>query len=147
MKKFYLLEYLKRGALFAGLGPIILGIVYAIIDASLSSFSLGGSEVLIAIISTYILAFVQAGASVFNEIDSWSVAKSLACHFSTIYVAYILCYVVNSWIPFEPIVILIFTAVFIAAYFIIWLTVYLIIKKTSQKCNATLSKETLNNNI
>ena len=124
--------------LFGGFGPIIAGIVYLAVDCSLEGFSLSGREVLTAIVSTYILAFVQAGASVFNQIEEWQLAKSLACHLGTIYLAYVLCYIVNSWIPFEPLVLLIFTLAFLAAYFIIWIAVFFTIKATSRKMSAKL---------
>ena len=127
-----------RGLIFGGFGPIIVGIVFFVLELTLENFSLGCGEVLLAIVSTYFLAFVQAGASVFNQIEEWPLAKCVLCHFITIYVAYSLCYVLNSWIPFEPIVLLIFTAVFAVIYAVVWLTVYLCIKATSRKLNERL---------
>lgn len=132
-------EFLKRGFAFAGLGPIIAGIVYLILSFAIKDFQLSGVQVFLAIISTYILAFVQAGASVFNQIEGWPLAKSLGIHLLSIYLAYVFCYLVNSWIPFEPVVILIFTGAFLVTYFIIWFTVYLIIKKASKKLNSKLN--------
>ncbi len=134
----HLKEFLKRGMLFGGFGPIIAGVVFLILDFTVSDFSLSGAEALLAIISTYILAFVQAGASIFNQIEHWPVAKSTAFHLGSIYLAYVGCYLVNSWIPFEPLVILVFTAVFIATYFIIWLTVYFITRAISRKMSVNL---------
>lgn len=134
----YVKEFLHRGLIFGGFGPIVLGIIYAIIDSTVESFSLGGKEVLIAIISIYILAFVQAGASVFNQIEHWPIAKSLLFHFSTLYVIYVLCYLVNYWIPFEPIVLVVFTAVFISVYLAVWMTVYLCIRATERRLNSKI---------
>lgn len=132
-------EFLKRGFAFAGLGPIIAGVVYLILSFAIKDFQLSGVQVFLAIISTYILAFVQAGASVFNQIEGWPLAKSLGIHLLSIYLAYVFCYLVNSWIPFEPVVILIFTGAFLVTYFVIWFTVYLIIKKASKKLNSKLN--------
>lgn len=132
----YLKEFFHRGLMFAGFGPVILGIIFAIIETTQEGFSLGGYEVLIAILSTYLLAFVQAGASVFNQIESWPIAKSLFCHFGSIYLAYVLCYVVNTWIPFEIMAVVIFTAIFLVVYAVIWLTVYFIVKASEKKLNA-----------
>jgi hypothetical protein len=100
---------------------------------------LDGVDLFIAIVSIYLLAFVQAGVSVFNQIESWSVARSLFFHLSSIYLAYVVTYLVNTWIPFEPIVILIFTAVFVIAYFAIWLTVYFVTRAVTKKMNNRLS--------
>ena len=93
---------------------------------------------LIAIISIYLLAFLQAGASVFNQIESFSVMKSTFCHFSVLYVAYTLCYVVNDWILFNINVLLIFTGIFAVVYLTVWVTVVAILKLTSKKLNAKL---------
>ncbi len=134
----YLKEFLHRGMAFGGFGPIIAGIVYLILSYTLEGFSLSGLEVFTAIASTYLLAFIQAGASVFNQIEDWPLAKSLLCHFATLYVAYVGCYLLNSWIPFDVTVLLIFTAIFAVAYFVIWITVYLAVRATSKKMNQKL---------
>ena len=131
----YLKRFLQRGITFGGFGPIILGIVFLILSSTINDFSLGGREVCLAIISTYILAFVQAGASVFNQIEEWPIAKCTAIHFLTLYVVYVGCYLLNSWIPFDINVVLIFTAVFFAVYLAVWFTVVISIKATSKKLN------------
>lgn len=136
MKKNYFKEFLHRGLLFGGFGPIIAGIVLFILSLTLDNFSLSGRELLLAIVSTYLLAFLQAGASVFNQIESWSVAKSMLCHFATIYLAYVGCYLLNSWIPFDIKVILIFTVIFVVLYLVIWLTVFFTVRATSKRLNA-----------
>lgn len=134
----YVKEFLHRGMLFGGFGPIITGIVYCVLEQSVPQFSLGGTQVLLAIVSTYLLAFFQAGASVFHQIESWSVARAALCHFSVLYVSYTLCYLVNTWIPFEPLVLLIFTAVFVIGYLLIFLIVYLSGRIVSRKLNKKL---------
>ncbi|MBQ8338410.1 MAG: DUF3021 domain-containing protein [Oscillospiraceae bacterium] len=138
----YFKEFLHRGMLYGGFGPIIAGIIFWILSITLDDFALTGGQVLLAIVSTYVLAFVQAGASVFNQIEHWSLAKSLLWHFLSIYLAYVLCYTVNSWIPFEPMVIVIFTAIFAVTYFIVWFSVYFAIKATEKKLNKNLRKLT-----
>ena len=131
----YLKSFLNRGLIFGGFGPIILGVVYMCIGFSGVGILLGGVELLIAIASTYLLAFIQAGASVFNQIEGWSVARSLLFHLSSIYLAYVGTYLVNSWIPFEPIVLIIFTAVFVLTYFVIWIAVCLVTRAVTKRMN------------
>jgi hypothetical protein len=131
-------DFFLRGLLFGGFGPVVLGIVYLVLHYTLENFTLTGDEVFIAILSIYLLAFVHAGASVFNQIESWPVAKSVLCHFGLLYVAYALCYVINSWIPFEPVVLGIFTAVFAAVYGLVWLIVYTCIRATVKRLNRSL---------
>lgn len=131
-------DFFFRGLLFGGFGPIIAGIVYLILHLTLQDLTLTGLQVFTAIVSTYLLAFVHAGASVFNQIESWPLAKSTLCHFGVLYVAYILCYVINSWIPFEPLVLGIFTAIFAVGYAVIWLAVYVSIRVTVKRLNRSL---------
>ena len=116
----YVKAFFHRGLIFGGFGPIVAGIIYLIISRCVDGFSVGGMEMFTAIVTTYMLAFVHAGASVFNQIESWSPMKSLSVHILILYVAYVICYLVNSWILFDWRVILIFTAVFVISYLIIW---------------------------
>ena len=134
----YVKEFFHRGLMFGGFGPIILGIIYLVVSKTVEDFSLSAEEVLLGIVSIYILAFLQAGASVFNQIEHWPLPKSVFFHFTTIYVAYVLCYLLNSWIPFVPEVLLIFTAIFVVGYFVIWITVYICVKAASKKMNTKL---------
>ena len=134
----YLKRFLQRGLAFGGFGPIIAGIVYYIISLSVPMFALGGKEVLVGIVSTYVLAFLMAGASVFNQIEHWSLARSLFCHFSLYYIAYVTCYLVNAWIPFSWDALLIFTGVFVGGYALVWIIVYLCARHTGKKLNEKL---------
>ena len=136
----YLKNFLRRGLVFGGLGPIVVGIIFLCLGFSIPDFSIDGTEVFVAVLSTYLLAFVVAGASVFHQIDSFSTMKSTACHLSIVYLAYIVTYLINSWIPFEPLVIFIFTAVFLATYFVISLTVYLTLKILERKINSKIKE-------
>ena len=134
----YLKSFLYRGLIFGGFGPIITGIIYAVLEYSLPHVSLSGMDLLIVIVSTYLLAFVHAGASIFNQIEHWSIGKSLLCHLGSLYIAYLLCYIANRWIAFDPMVVLIFSAIFLAIYIIVWLIVYIIIKTTEKRLNARI---------
>ena len=71
----YLKAFLHRGLIFGGFGPIVMAIIYLILSFSIDGFLVGGVELFTAAISTYVLAFVHAGASVFNQIESWPIAK------------------------------------------------------------------------
>ena len=134
----YVKAFLFRGMIFGGFGPIILAIIYIALSFSIDDFSLSGSETSLGIISTYLLAFIQAGASIFNQVERWSVGKSMLIHLSVLYVTYVGLYLLNTWIPFEWVAILIFTGIFVAVYLIIWLTVFLAVRKTSKRLNEKL---------
>ena len=73
----YVKNYLQRGIAFGGFGPIVAGIVFWILHLAGVNVALNGAEAFIAILSTYLLAFVQAGSSVFNQVEGWPIAKSM----------------------------------------------------------------------
>ncbi|MBR3954062.1 MAG: DUF3021 domain-containing protein [Clostridia bacterium] len=136
----YLKEFLHRGLLFGGFGPIVVGIVLAIIDAVTGDVSLHGTQILLAIGSSYLLAFVQAGSTVFEQIEHWSTVKSVFFHFLSLYAAYISCYLLNSWIPFDKTVVLIFTGILAVGFFAIWGIVVASVKAAEKKLNKALHK-------
>jgi len=134
----YFKEFLHRGLMFGGFGPIILGVIYAVLERTAEGFSLGGGETLVAILSIYALAFIQAGATVFKEVESWSLIKATFFHFTLLYAAYVTCYLINSWIPFDARVILLFTVIFVAGFFAVWAAVYVSVKLISRRLNSKL---------
>jgi hypothetical protein len=134
----YVKAFLMRGLCFGGFGPIILAIIYFIISKCDKSITFSGQEILLGTISIYILAFVHAGASVFNQIEEWGLNKSITFHFGTLYLAYAACYFINSWLPFDIKAFLIFTAVFLAVYAAVWLIVYFSIKYHTKKISEKL---------
>ena len=135
----YLKTFIHRGLVFGGFGPIVGGIVFMTLSLSTNDFFVSGVQIFTMIISTYFLAFVQAGASVFNQIEHWSLPKSLLFHFASLYISYSLCYILNSWIPFEPLALIIFTIAFVALYMVIWIIVFITTKYTERKFNAKLN--------
>lgn len=134
----YVKNYLLVGLIFSGLGPIVLGIVYLIINASGTEIVLSAWDVFKAILTTYIIAFVQAGSSTFGKIESWSSFKIMLFQGLSIYVVYLVGYLVNNWIPFNPLVIIIFSSVFIITFVCIWYSIYFITKKAVKEMNTKL---------
>lgn len=131
-------EFFHRGLIFGGFGPIITAIIIYLVSLSDETVLLSVGELLLAVVSTYLLAFVHAGSTVFNQIENWPVMKSMLWQFLTLYVAYITCYLLNAWIPFDFSFIIVFTAIFIATYFAIWLIVFLSVKNLKSKMNKQL---------
>lgn len=134
----YLKAFLTRGLMFGGFGPIIVGIIMYIVSYFDSSITTTITQMFLAIVSSYLLAFIHAGSSIFNQIDEWPISKSIAIHLSCLYITYLACYLINSWIPFDWKVVIIFTLIFIVTYAIIWTIVYFATKKTARKLNSRL---------
>lgn len=133
----YFKNFLLRGLMFGGFGPIVVAIVLFVISF-FESVSLNAADMLVAVVSGYLLAFIQAGSTVFNQIEHWPVLKSVGIHFLTLYLTYSFFYILNNWIPFEPEVLLAFTIIFAVVYAVVYVTVYVIVKNTAKKLNQTI---------
>lgn len=132
MKK-YVKEFILRGLMFSGLGPIVLAIV--MLCLSRHGIEMNGTEAFKGIVSTYLLAFIIAGASVVEQIEEWSAFKAAFIHLLIIYVAYISTYLINSWIPFNSIVIAVFSICVVVCFIIIWFIAYFVSNKTRKLLN------------
>lgn len=135
----YVKEFCKRGLIFSGLGPIVLGIVLMCINFSGTKLELEGWQIFVGILTTYIIAFVHAGSSVFEQIEEWSTFKSLFWHLLSIYVVYLGGYLLNRWIPYNWLVVLIFSVCVIGGFLIIWLICFLASNKTKNKLNSKIT--------
>ena len=139
MKSFFK-TFVRRGLLFAGFGPLIAGIVYLVLDLSGVNYDLTGKEVFMGIFTTFIIAFIHAGSSAFNDIEKWGKAKAMLCQLTFIYVIYLAGYLINNWIPFNYKVILIFTICIVVGYLIIWFSIYFAVRRYSNKLNEKLNE-------
>ncbi|MBO4339319.1 MAG: DUF3021 domain-containing protein [Clostridia bacterium] len=133
-------QFLLIGACFAGLGPIVGGMILWLI-LSPANLSLTGGQVFLAIVSTYIIAFVQAGSSVFHRIEHWSPLKAALAQLLSIYAVYTAAYLVNSWMPLKWEVVAIYTAIFVLVYAIIWIVVSVITKSVTKKLNKKITEQ------
>ena len=137
----YVKAYLLRGLIFGGFGPIITGIILWIIHRSGTEIVLNGDKLLLTLVSTYLLAFIHAGSSVFHQIEKWPLTKSMICQLSSLYFAYGSCYLVNQWLSFDWKALAFFTGFFVVGYLIIWLSVCLITRSVSNRLNQRIQDE------
>ena len=137
MKKF-IVEFLKRGAIFAGLGPLILAIVYFFLHLNGVVEMVPVTKMIAEIISSLILAFIAAGISAVYHVEKLQMGVAGLIQGAVLFADYIFFYLVMGWIPFRWDVILIFTAIFVAVFALIWLIVYLSIRNKIKKMNEKL---------
>lgn len=138
MKKF-LKEFLLRGLICAGGGPVILAIIYGILGATGVVESFSPAEVCLGILTIALLAFVAAGMTAIYQMEQLPLLTMILLHGGALYIAYLLTYLINGWLINQLTGILIFTGIFIAGYAIIWLIIYRIEKKKAAKLNKLLN--------
>ena len=140
MKKF-VLEFLRRGVIASGIGPIVLAIVYLIMKLSGVIGALTVTQVCVGIFSLSALAFVAGGMNAVYQIERIPLMMAILIHGGALYVGYLGTYLVNDWLDFGIIPIIVFTAIFVVGYIVIWAVIYSVIKRTTRKLNETINKK------
>ena len=131
-------EFILRGLIAAGFGPIVYGIVIFIIETCGVNAMQDGSMILKAILSTYMMAFICAGASVIWQNERLGLGYSALIHGTVIYISYLITYLLNGWLDHDKIGQ--FSIIFISGYIIIWLIIFITEKLKAKKLNQQLNK-------
>ena len=137
MKKFAK-EFLFRGLLACGGGPIVLAIVYGILGATGAVSHFSPIEVCMGILAVTLLAFIVAGMTAIYQLEQLPLISAILIHGAGLYIAYILIYLLNGWLKQQLIPIAIFTAAFITGYAVIWLIIYCVTKNKTEALNKKL---------
>lgn len=137
MKK-YMKEFFFRGLLVCGGGPVVLAIIYGILGACGVIESLTPMEVCKGVLTITLMAFLAAGITVVYQIEELPLFLAVLLHGSVLYLNYLMIYLVNGWIADGVTPLLIFTAVFVAGYALIWAIIYCITRHNTQKINRQL---------
>lgn len=137
MKK-HMIEFLKRGLMVAGGGPVILAIVYQILGATGAAVSFSPTEVSMGILTVTLMAFIAGGISVVYQIERLPLLAASLIHAAALYADYLLIYLLNDWIPRSLAGIGSFTAIYVAGYACIWLFILASIKLKTDRINRRL---------
>lgn len=137
MKKF-LKEFFLRGLICASGGPLILAVIYGILDANGTVAAISPKEVCLAIVTITLLAFIAAGMTAIYQMEQLPLPTMILLHSSALYIAYIFTYLINGWLQNSLIPILVFSGIFVIGYVLIWLIIYLLEKAKAEKLNKLL---------
>lgn len=141
MKKFWK-EFLFRGLICAGGGPLVLAIIYGILGAAGTVESFSPNEVCMGILTITLLAFIAAGMTAIYQMEQLPLPIMILLHGGALYIAYILTYLFNGWLHNSLVPILIFTGIFSAVYALIWLIIYCVEKAKTEALNKVIKKST-----
>lgn len=136
--KNFIKDFLFRGLIAASGGPIVLAIVYGILGATDTVAQLTPGEVCLGILTVTLLAFIVAGMTAIYQVERLPLPSAILLHGASLYAVYILIYLLNGWLKQQLIPIAVFTAIFIVGYAVVWLVIYLIIKKKAERINKQL---------
>lgn len=137
MKQF-MKTFLLRGLVASSGGPLVLAIIYGILDVTGAVTKLSGSEVCIGIVSVTVLGFFVAGMTAIYQLERLPLATAIMVHGASLYVAYLLVYLLNGWLKQQLVAVAVFSACFLVGYAIIWLVIYLINKRSADQLSKQL---------
>ena len=135
------LEVVRRGLVAGGFGPVILALLYIILEHSGEIVSLTASQVCIGIFSLYALAFIAGGMNVIYQIERLPLMAAISIHGGVLYIGYLITYLVNGWLELGKTPIMVFTAIFIAGYLAIWAVIYHITRRNTRRLNEMLKQK------
>ena len=99
------------------------------------------TDVCLGIFSLSALAFIAGGIGVVYKIEKLPLVAATFIHALTLYADYIVIYLMNGWLGREILPLVIFTVCFVVGFAAIWLAVYFLTKKSTERMNLRLAQE------
>ena len=140
MKKI-VLEFIRRGLIACGFGPIVLAMLYLILKQKGAIDTLTVNQVCLGIFSISTLAFVAGGMNVVYQIERLPLMIAILIHGGVLYITYLVTYLLNDWLEQGVTPILAFSGIFIVCYLLIWIVIYSVTKRDTEKVNEILKKK------
>ena len=81
------------------------------------------------------LAFIAGGMNAIYQIEQLPLMVAILIHGSILYISYLGTYLINDWLDFGIVPIVVFSAIFAVGYIVIWAIIYSITKRNTAKLN------------
>ena len=143
MKK-YIGEFVRRGLVSCGLGPMVLAVLYLVLQHKGVLETLTVREVCVGIVSLSVLAFIAGGMNVLYQIERLPLMAAILIHGAVLYLGYLVTYLINGWLADGVRPVLIFSGVFVLGYLVIWGLIYSVTRKNTDSINEILSMQRQN---
>ena len=140
MKK-NILEFFHRGLIACGFGPIVLAILYLILQQQGAMQTLTVDQVCRGIFSLSALAFVVGGMNVIYQFERLPLMAAILIHGCVLYISYLGTYLLNDWLEWGTAPILIFSGIFVFGYLAVWAIIYFTTKRNTEKLNKILKQK------
>ena len=134
-------EFFRRGLIACGFGPIVLAIVYLVLQKNGVIETLTVNQVCIGIFSITALAFIAGSMNALYQIERLPLMVAILIHGVVLYFTYLGTYLLNDWLELGLIPFLIFTGAFVVGYLVIWVIIYSIISKRAATLNMLLEQK------
>ena len=135
------LEFCRRGLVACGFGPLVLVGCYLILQHQGAVATLSVSEVCLGIASLSGLAFIAGGMNVLYQIERLPLMTAILIHGGVLYMSYLATYLINGWLEQGATPVLVFSAIFVLSYLVIWAVIYSVTKKRTTSLNEKLKEK------
>ncbi len=135
------LEFVRRGLTACGFGPVVLAILYLILQRCSGIETLTVRQVCIGIFSLSALAFIAGGMNVIYQVERLPLMVAILIHGGVLYTSYLLTYLVNDWLEWGITPILVFSGIFILSYLAVWIIIYSTTRRNTARLNALLQEK------
>ena len=136
--KSHIREFFRRGMMASGLGPVVLAVLYLILQKNGTVAVLTVNQVCLGIFSISALAFIAGGTNVIYQIEQIPLMVAVLIHGGILYVSYLITYLINNWLEWGTTPILVFTGIFVIGYLLIWAIICVITKRNTDRVNEML---------
>ena len=138
------LEFIRRGLIACGFGPMILAVLYLILQNQAGMESLTVNQVCTGIFSISALAFIAGGMNVIYQIEQLPLMWAILLHGCVLYFSYLGTYLINDWLEWGKAPILVFTGIFVLGYLAVWAVIYSLTRRNTEKINMALREKQQN---
>ncbi len=136
--KNHVVEFLRRGVVAFGFGPIVLAVIYLVLHKAIGLNTVSVGEVCLGILSLSLLAFIAGGMNFIYQIERIPLMVAILIHGVVLYLTYLGTYVVNGWLDQGLTPFFVFTAIFVLGYLAIWAVIYFVTSHNTTKLNKKL---------
>ena len=140
MKK-YVLEFFRRGLVACGFGPLVLAVLYLVLQRHAALEILTVDQVCTGIFSLTALAFIAGGMNAIYQMERLPLMVAILIHGGVLYISYLATYLLNGWLEWGVVPIFVFSGIFVLGYLVIWAVIYSIIKRNTAKLNKLLKEK------
>ncbi|MCP3027524.1 DUF3021 domain-containing protein [Halobacillus sp. A5] len=132
--KFQIMPRIFTGLAFAGVVTFI-----AITILVVNNVETDVSEIWLNMLGSMILGVYFSLASLFYEIDSWSLLKQTITHLTLSLAVFYTIAGFMGWVPFTGQALLVSTLIFLSIYFVFWFSIRLYLKRMTADLNKTVN--------
>ena len=137
-------EFFRRGLAACGFGPLVLAVLYLVLQHQAGVQTLTVDQVCRGIVSLSALAFLAGGMNVVYQIEQLPLMAAILLHGSILYVSYLCTYLLNGWLEQGITPLLVFSGIFILGYLLVWAVIYSITKRNTEQLNKMLRQKQQN---